>query len=109
MKKTPLMISLLIGGVNLCSNSMGATFNVDGHPGLGSYTGYGTCQGCHEDEFDQHANNIMTTTHWTWNVDDGSPTNVGKINVINNYCVAVASNEPRCTSCHIGFGWHHPP
>jgi len=25
--------------------------------------------------------------------------------VINNYCVSVAPNEPRCTSCHIGYGW----
>ena len=25
--------------------------------------------------------------------------------MINNYCIAVTSNWPRCTSCHIGYGW----
>jgi octaheme c-type cytochrome (tetrathionate reductase family) len=25
--------------------------------------------------------------------------------VFNNYCVSFASNEPRCTSCHAGYGW----
>jgi len=24
---------------------------------------------------------------------------------VNNFCIAVPSNEPRCTSCHIGYGW----
>ena len=24
---------------------------------------------------------------------------------MNNFCVSVPSNEPRCTSCHIGYGW----
>jgi len=30
---------------------------------------------------------------------------LGKKNVINNFCVATASNWVRCTSCHIGYGW----
>jgi len=29
---------------------------------------------------------------------------VGKKNLINNFCVAVASNETRCTQCHAGYG-----
>jgi len=29
----------------------------------------------------------------------------GKKVSINNFCVAVSSNEPRCTSCHPGYGW----
>ena len=28
----------------------------------------------------------------------------GKKNLINNFCVAVASNETRCTQCHAGYG-----
>ncbi len=28
----------------------------------------------------------------------------GKKNLINNFCIAVASNEPRCTQCHAGYG-----
>ena len=30
---------------------------------------------------------------------------MGKKNVINNFCIGVSSNESRCTSCHIGYGW----
>jgi len=63
------------------------------------------CLGCHEDE----AMDVMKTSHWTWTVKqkiDGKGTvDRGKKNVINNFCVAVTSNEPRCTSCHIGYGW----
>ncbi|MCK5066652.1 MAG: tetrathionate reductase family octaheme c-type cytochrome [Bacteroidales bacterium] len=51
-----------------------------------------TCLLCHED-IDK---DIMKTSHWTWS---------GKQHSINNYCIAVTSNWPRCTSCHIGFGW----
>jgi octaheme c-type cytochrome (tetrathionate reductase family) len=29
---------------------------------------------------------------------------VGKKNLINNFCIAVASNEARCTQCHAGYG-----
>lgn len=53
---------------------------------------------------------IMRTRHWTWAGNDVLMTDkgnhwVGKKNIINNYCIAVSSNEPRCTSCHIGYGW----
>lgn len=49
---------------------------------------------------------IMSSSHWTWEkTDPFTGAEVGKLNVINNYCVAVPSNEPRCTSCHIGVGW----
>ena len=30
---------------------------------------------------------------------------LGKKNAINNYCISVNSNWPRCTSCHAGYGW----
>ena len=30
---------------------------------------------------------------------------LGKKTVINNFCGTIQSNEPRCTSCHIGYGW----
>ncbi len=29
----------------------------------------------------------------------------GKQDIINNFCIATSSNWPRCTSCHIGYGW----
>jgi octaheme c-type cytochrome (tetrathionate reductase family) len=55
-----------------------------------------TCLLCH-DGIDQE---IMATRHWDW-IGDGT----GKRNLINNFCTALPSNWPRCTSCHIGYGW----
>jgi len=64
------------------------------------------CLVCHEG-IDQ---DIMKTRHWNWLGDefvrdDGTVVRVGKQNIINNYCIAVPSNWPRCTSCHISYGW----
>lgn len=60
------------------------------------------CLECHNEA----ANQIMDTVHWTWEMEDPNTGEmVGKQNVVNNYCVAVESNEPRCTSCHVGYGW----
>src|SRR3989338_2798787 len=50
----------------------------------------------------------MKTVHWTWSSRQqagGREFNLGKINAVNNYCIALPSNEPRCTSCHAGYGW----
>jgi octaheme c-type cytochrome (tetrathionate reductase family) len=64
-----------------------------------------TCLECHEDE----AHDFMKTSHWTWmpdqNVIGKGEIALGKRNTINNFCIAVDSNWPRCTSCHAGFGW----
>lgn len=82
------------------------------HGMISSYDGASTCLVCHgtgglaghtvEADF-------MKTIHWTWghtNTPTGQAEQVlGKKNVINNYCIAVSSNEPRCTSCHAGVGW----
>ncbi len=60
------------------------------------------CLTCHTEASKQ----LHKTTHWTWAFDN--PVNgqeLGKKNVINNFCVATATNWPRCTSCHIGYGW----
>ena len=60
------------------------------------------CLSCH----DEAAQEIMQTTHWTWeyeNPDTGQL--LGKKHLINNFCIAIDSNEPRCTSCHAGYGW----
>ena len=44
--------------------------------------------------------------HWTWDyTNPRTGQKLGKRNVINNFCVSLQSNEPRCTSCHVGFGW----
>lgn len=65
-----------------------------------------TCLTCH----DTSAKEVMTTSHWTWLDEkyiDNDTLNkqFGKKNIINNFCLAVPSNYPRCTSCHVGYGW----
>ena len=61
---------------------------------------------------DDAAQDMLTSAHWLWRgpsphtpgaekrVDLGKATNT-----INNFCVALPSNWPRCTSCHAGYGW----
>ncbi len=64
------------------------------------------CLNCHQNA----AIELMKTNHWTWLdeeyvSEDGNKTRMGKKNFINNFCIAVPSNYPRCTSCHAGYGW----
>jgi octaheme c-type cytochrome (tetrathionate reductase family) len=64
------------------------------------------CLDCHDDV----TNGIMKTQHWNWHSTEffqvnGDSIRIGKQNMINNFCIAVPSNWPRCTSCHIGYGW----
>ena len=60
------------------------------------------CLSCHKDA----AGEIMSTVHWTWEYTNEVTGQVlGKKNLINNFCISIESNEPRCTSCHIGYGW----
>jgi octaheme c-type cytochrome (tetrathionate reductase family) len=59
------------------------------------------CLTCHPGS----AEEVMGTTHWTWEYTTAEGEQYGKNNVVNNYCVAVDSNWPRCTSCHIGYGF----
>ncbi|MHC4326287.1 MAG: tetrathionate reductase family octaheme c-type cytochrome, partial [Planctomycetota bacterium] len=63
-----------------------------------------TCLTCHPETGKQ----VMQTTHWTWEYLTQDGQQLGKNNVINNYCVAISSNEPRCTSCHVGYGYKNP-
>lgn len=65
------------------------------------------CLKCHP----AAAGEVMATSHWTWESDTaqspltGQTMRIGKKNLINNYCIGVQSNEPRCMSCHAGYGW----
>ncbi|MEN8228730.1 MAG: tetrathionate reductase family octaheme c-type cytochrome [Bacteroidota bacterium] len=65
----------------------------------------GACLTCHN----LTAQDVMKSSHWTWTkdyiLDDGETIKLGKKNIINNFCIGVSSNESRCTSCHIGYGW----
>ncbi len=58
------------------------------------------CLSCHTEAGKQ----VMHTIHWKW-ICPKSKEKIGKYHVINNFCIAVPSNEPRCTSCHAGYGW----
>ena len=60
------------------------------------------CLTCHN----QAAMQLHKTIHWTWKdpADPSGETGKGGLSV-NNFCISVGSNEPRCTSCHIGYGW----
>lgn len=82
------------------------------HSFITDYTGTQTCLGCHGPDGllgDDKTAELMHTVHWTWQhtnqLSTGETQDLGKAKVINNYCVATSSNEPRCTSCHIGQGW----
>ena len=62
------------------------------------------CMECHE----QETKSFMKSVHWTWGKTqtvNGKTMEYGKKNALNNFCLAVPSNWPRCTSCHAGYGW----
>ena len=63
------------------------------------------CLSCHN-KTDQE---VMQSSHWKWERDyvteSGETIQLGKKNIINNFCIGISSNEARCTSCHIGYGW----
>ena len=60
------------------------------------------CLTCHTEASKQ----LHKTKHWNWQFTNPSTgQTVGKQTIINNFCLSVTKNEPRCTSCHIGYGW----
>lgn len=64
------------------------------------------CMNCHSDK----ARQLLENAHWKW---EGVTNNIvghegevhGKMDLINNFCVAVPSNEGRCSQCHPSYGW----
>ncbi|MBT8104854.1 MAG: tetrathionate reductase family octaheme c-type cytochrome [Woeseiaceae bacterium] len=71
-----------------------------------AYEGTGSCLSCHG----KLADEFLTTAHWKW---EGEAANIegvagqmhGKKDILNNFCIGIASNEGRCTQCHAGYGW----
>ncbi|MCW2308043.1 tetrathionate reductase family octaheme c-type cytochrome [Rhodobium gokarnense] len=60
------------------------------------------CLSCHNKAGDQ----VMHSIHWKWEFqNEKTGQTLGKSHVINAFCGNVAANEPRCTSCHVGYGW----
>ncbi|MGF1529473.1 MAG: tetrathionate reductase family octaheme c-type cytochrome [Candidatus Competibacterales bacterium] len=60
------------------------------------------CLSCHTEA----ARQVHRSIHWTWEYAHPETGQLlGKKNVINAFCGNIQSNEPRCTSCHVGYGW----
>lgn len=60
------------------------------------------CLSCHTEADDQ----MMHSIHFKWKFDNPrTGQQLGKSVVVNSFCGNVAGNEPRCTSCHAGYGW----
>lgn len=64
------------------------------------------CLSCHTERHHE----IMANNHWTWDRQEklanrDSVVNVGKVNILNNFCIGIGGSEKTCTRCHIGYGW----
>ncbi len=60
------------------------------------------CLTCHTEA----AHQVMTSIHWKWDfTNPKTGQRVGKTRTANSFCGSPLSNEPRCTSCHAGYGW----
>ncbi len=66
------------------------------------------CLECHPNA----AREVMQTGHWTWAGQKAKLPGrseliqVGKANLINNFCIHAGPNIEKCSSCHAGYGWH---
>jgi hypothetical protein len=72
MKKHPslLPLALSLGTASF----VGAAFDVDSHPNLPmGYAGYQSCKMCHPTDFEEHANQVKNSIHWTWETVDAIP------------------------------------
>ncbi len=84
-------------------------FSVDIHDlffSLRVYEGTQSCILCHESE----AVEALDMGHFKWagkveNIVGMEGKELGKRDLLNNFCVAVPSNEGRCTQCHAGLGY----
>ena len=70
------------------------------------YAGTESCMNCHGLVGEE----MLTNAHFTWegisaNIEGHEGEIHGKNDLINNFCIAVPTNEGRCTHCHTGFGY----
>jgi len=70
------------------------------------YEGTQSCLNCHG----KLADEVLETAHFKWqgvasNIEGFEGGTHGKRDILNNFCIAVASNEGRCTQCHAGYGY----
>lgn len=70
------------------------------------YDGTKSCLACHQDIGDD----VLKTGHWNWqgiasNIEGYEAEVHGKNDLVNNFCVAVPTNEGRCAQCHVGYDY----
>ena len=76
-----------------------------------------TCMDCH-DATDGAFDHVLASAHWRWDsaaapgtvIPDGAGSTMpigrtGKNQLINNFCIAVETNEARCAQCHAGYNF----
>ncbi len=65
------------------------------------------CLECHP----HAAEEVMKTSHWNWAGQKvklpgrDEVMRVGKLNLVNNFCIHAGPNIKQCSSCHVGYGW----
>ena len=63
------------------------------------------CLSCHNGRGDE----FMKSEHWNWHKMDTvagkGMQDLGKKNVLNNFCIGINSNEKLCSLCHAGYGY----
>ena len=72
------------------------------------YEGTQSCLMCHQDAGQQ----ALDMGHFKWqgkseNIVGFESGEFGKNQLLNNFCIAVPTNEGRCTQCHAGYGYDH--
>ncbi len=90
----------------LASGAYGAQQLHAGYFTENAYEGTQSCLDCHG----LIGEDMLSKAHFTW---QGTADNLtgfegeihGKNDIINNFCIAVPSNEGRCTQCHAGYGY----
>ena len=70
------------------------------------YEGTESCLMCHQET----AESMLGMGHFRWqgkveNIVGQKGQDFGKNQLLNNFCIAVPSNEGRCTQCHTGYGY----
>jgi octaheme c-type cytochrome (tetrathionate reductase family) len=70
------------------------------------YEGTESCLMCHEEE----GRMVLEMGHFKWQGETDRIAGLeggihGKNDLLNNFCIAVPTNEGRCTQCHIGYGY----
>jgi len=71
-----------------------------------AYEGTKSCLNCHG----KIGDDLLNTAHFKW---EGVASNIeghegeihGKKDILNNFCIAIPTNEGRCTQCHAGYGY----